>query len=592
MKLPKRELGEMCKFGWLVIGAGVVGAIFMFVWISLPLSGAVNAFAKKEWLFGLGLTAFASFGIAGLNYVKNILIAGYGIIRDRTSVSIVWKNEKLAVIEHLSGFKWRRRCKLKKIGRLVFEKPESKENELFPKLSEELETLSAYEADDEKKSFVVALGYPREILEQVANELSELMETARLYQSANVEEIESTIRQTYAEITQAEIESRSEKGVTMPRRLEIVDKSEYDRRPKLRPENCRIEFEQHEGAIVFFLEPKGFFAGSNGLGVFAIIWNVILLIISISMLIQYLGGGESIWLLLGLAPFWIIGAATTWLAWQHGKLGVTLGVSKHGIWYNRNNLLGKETVNEIASKNIQKIVYANTADEGEYHTLLIYQTDGSVTSLFGGSTEDEIRWMAYEINKELALDSESPRELDWHQLRVQTATTPDLTRSGMELTEEGKHRELLVLPDRWTRLLPALIIMALLIVGGCIAIFFAIRDQKEILIMVGCALIGIGLVGTTIGTVFSRRTYRFKLNKKQLEFHRTGIFGELNLVFNRDDLSITLPQASDATRGIKDVYYIQMSSGILKKKMLWCRNSKDVVFVAATLNVWLMEPLV
>ena len=129
IRLPRRELGALSKSGWLLIGLGTIGILFMIGWISVPLSWAIDAFRQKEWIFGLGLTAFSSTGLIGLHHIKNIFIAGVGIVADRTSTTIQWKPNELVVLEHLAWFRWKRKCKLEKIGRLVFEKQKEKPNE-------------------------------------------------------------------------------------------------------------------------------------------------------------------------------------------------------------------------------------------------------------------------------------------------------------------------------------------------------------------------------------------------------------------------------------------------------------------------------
>jgi hypothetical protein len=598
--LPQRVLGNLRHFGWIAVAMGVFTVGFMFVWISMPLMGGIQMIQGGNFVFGLLMIGFASFGIFGLYFGKNFLIAGIGIVSDKTRASIIWKNDQLKVIEHLWFFKWKRKCKLDSIARLVFERPqELHPNDLAHRLPKKLECLMAYDdsTDEDKNGFAVVIGYDREITQTVAEELVPVIEAKFDSRPERADDVDS-LRQSYAKLRtsrSANLAESREQRLSKGRRVEVVDQENVNNMkmvvPVKQPADSNIQFEQHEQAVVFNVPPRGVVKGSYGMVFFAVFWCGILSVMTFGFAMGVINGDNKIWELLFLIPFWLVGIGVAIYSVHLGKKRATIGASANALWIEKISIFGKK-IHEIDRHEILAIVCGPSnvsVNDQPVPELKVCKTDGSHISLFSQMNEPELRWMEFELNQQLALQLD-PNQLDWRQIQ-QDSAQGKAGKSRIEVENFGQHKRMFIPRDRFLRTLPGYLFLAIFIAVGCGAVVMGIIGAEIGAIIFGVIFGAIPIVICILGVIYSRRTFEITLDPKKMTIVRNGFFGQAQFQFDLlEPVEVLVPYLVNKTQGSNDaVHSFSIKSPAQKVSLMAGRNKHEILFAASTLKLWL-EP--
>jgi hypothetical protein len=170
-EFPTRDLRSLKGFGWVGIGIGLFGVLFIALWMGIPMWWGVQALMGGQW-FGLLFIAFAAFGLAGMRYAIQFLCGGLAILRNQTRCTVELSAKHLRVCEWLGGARLKREIELDNIQLLVL----GDVGEVDPSYragnmlrASDLECLSAKlqkTKSSQQSYFPIVIGYPPEMLRQ------------------------------------------------------------------------------------------------------------------------------------------------------------------------------------------------------------------------------------------------------------------------------------------------------------------------------------------------------------------------------------------------------------------------------------------
>ncbi len=174
--LPWRQLGKVRHVGWMVAGMGLFGTLFMIGWMTMPIMEGVRLLKQQQW-FGLTLIGFGLLGTLGLVPSMGMVVAGLAAIANRTRCTLAVHNGSLFTTERLFFFRWRRQCSIDQIQRLRIVAPSLRggaSRDISLGFGGFASALIA--GRDGRKDFLIALGYSRELLAELAEELAPRLE--------------------------------------------------------------------------------------------------------------------------------------------------------------------------------------------------------------------------------------------------------------------------------------------------------------------------------------------------------------------------------------------------------------------------------
>ena len=165
----------MRHVGWIAVGMGLFGTLFMIAWMSMPIAEGVRMLTQREW-FGFGLVGFGLLGLFGLVPALGILVTGLAVVANRTRCIVAVGDGKVSSTEQLLFFRWRRKCPTDRIQRLRITAAAGPGHagDMAPWLGDISYALVGER--EGARNFVIAPGYPRALLTQLAHELARRME--------------------------------------------------------------------------------------------------------------------------------------------------------------------------------------------------------------------------------------------------------------------------------------------------------------------------------------------------------------------------------------------------------------------------------
>lgn len=263
-----------------------------------------------------------------------------------------------------------------------------------------LENLSVLKIETNLKgrSYHVALGYPSEMVESVAEEVR-------------------------AALSAGQPDSLPPVGRQQPDLFEEEDEPipDVELLRQAPPENLKVLEFSPEGDLKFEAPGKGFFKGSHGLGCFAVIWNVFIGLTALIALATVLGLGEpedaggeksGILILLFLVPFLLVGALVFWYSLKLGTTRLTLAADAERLRFDEVWRFGsKSTVlkrSEIDAVDVgPSTISVNDAPVPE---LKIARSHGKPLGLLRQLSYDELCWVAAILRVRLGLSRDGEPE--------------------------------------------------------------------------------------------------------------------------------------------------------------------------------------
>jgi hypothetical protein len=377
-QFPVRPLGKLRL-------VGVIPAAFGVLFVSVPLrmfltmlhgiaarnSGA-NAHSHFQYIFLAFTIPFFVVGSMPIAF-------GLAILFGRCRVE--WREKRLSTVEQVGPFRWRRRLMASKgsVRKLIVSVGPDRSNgtSVTTNLPTNLAALSA--EFDSGKPRIVAMGYPREWLQAVAEDLS-----ARVGAVTSVS-------------SRPKIETIYQGRVLDQAGQEMVE----------RPLNATVRLEATANGISMAVPSAGLWKGSKGMLGFSIFWCLFISLFTCVWVASALRKPNSVpWMLwVFLAVFWAAGLGMLTGAVNMGKRrGLVLvsdgrlKVAVSGIFGTKHWDWPREEIGAIRVAGSGMKVNNRPVLELQVHPLA-----GKKVGLFAGRDEDELRWMAFELRRALGV---------------------------------------------------------------------------------------------------------------------------------------------------------------------------------------------
>ncbi|HKI71899.1 MAG TPA: hypothetical protein VKA81_05950 [Verrucomicrobiae bacterium] len=366
--LPARPLG---KLRWLALFLVAFGVVFA----SIPATGLFRSLKSIP----AGKAAAGDFGFAVFLVpfvVTGLVPLGLGLLVLFGRCRVEWHQKRLSVLDYVGPVRWRRRLQKSRILKLTVSSGGAKINGQ-PVTTGPLAELGALAAEfEEGRPRLVAIGYPRDWLEALAEDLS-----ARVHATA------STIAAPVVEAVNLD-QSR-------PEPVEVVPK----------PADSRVRVEPRPDGVLLVVPPAGLRKGSKGLFGFAILWCLIVAVITTAIAAasaKNVRGKPFVgWALIGV--FWLVGLSMlagavnmarrrAMLLVENGRLKVAqIGIFGAKRWdWNRENIAAIRADTSGLEVNNAPVI-----------ELQIHPVNGKKTGFFAGRDQEELRWMASELRRAL-----------------------------------------------------------------------------------------------------------------------------------------------------------------------------------------------
>jgi hypothetical protein len=255
---PKRDLGKARGLGIGLMAVGVFVTGFMVVWMGLSIREALSAEGGLRW----GLLAFSLLGTPGLVAGLGLLAGGLAVVLNLLRSEVVVTADRLLALERAGPLRWTRKRMLRDIERLVLLDasaglPDGADS-AAPKMLRSLAAIRVEGAG--MKPLILAPGYPRSLLEPLANQVADLADAdapRRLVdgpEPRRVEVTEEALLPMEAASSSAALEADAALAA----------------RP---PAKTRVVLREHADGISLAVPPVGLLKGSRGLFAMAVFWN-------------------------------------------------------------------------------------------------------------------------------------------------------------------------------------------------------------------------------------------------------------------------------------------------------------------------------
>jgi len=371
--LPKRNLGAAQKFGWAPIGIGLFITLFMFFWMSGPISNGLHSSGLGRWLsIGFGLM-----GLPGLALGLGLLTLGIVILTNISHAEIVVGEGLIVAIEQIGLIAIRRKRLVTELRQFVIRKggmPVKDNHGGVNILVPELALLEA--ATNGGKSFWLAPAYPHDLLRPLADVLAASLSLGR--QSTILEHTAPVI-----EVIEREAgETETDIAVPKPAKTDIT---------------CQTD--PHGLAIA--IPPKGLWKGSQGLFAFSLFWNGFMAVFTTLMM----KGHPPLPVYLFIALFWAIGIFMLVVAINMAKRKVMIAVANNLLAYRVTGPF-KTTEQKIPLDTINTIQVGPSGMEVNDRPVMelqIIPKSGKKIGLLSNRSLEEQEWLAYSLRQTLKL---------------------------------------------------------------------------------------------------------------------------------------------------------------------------------------------
>lgn len=368
--LPARPLGKLRWLALFFVAFGVVFASFPATSLFRILK---NIFAGKSDLTELGFAVFlVPFVVAGLIPLGLGLLVLFGRCR------VEWRQKRLSVLEYVGPICWRRRLQKSRILKLTVSSGGAKLNNQSVTTGPLAELGALLAEFEDGKPRLVAIGYPQDWLQALAEDLS-----------VRVRATASTLPAPTVELVNLD--------QSQPRPAEVVQK----------PVDSQVRVEPRPDGVLLVVPPGGLRKGSKGLFGFAIVWCLFMTVFT-GILVFASGkksGNTPVRVGVFIGVFWLIGgsmlAGAINMARRRAMLLVEnaqLKVAQIGIFgakkwdWNRDDIAAIRADNSGIEVNNVPVI-----------ELQIHPVKGKKVGFFGGRDEQELRWMASELRRALNL---------------------------------------------------------------------------------------------------------------------------------------------------------------------------------------------
>ncbi|MEM9347889.1 MAG: hypothetical protein AAGB26_14875 [Planctomycetota bacterium] len=402
-QLPRRPWGAGWFMPYIFIAAGIaVTAIFGINGpVTLPKfsKDMITATFDLVWLIG---EVFATLG----GFI--VMLVGLALRYAQTTVTLT--HNQLTTTDCFGPLGWTRRIDTTRITGFEINVGTSSTNG-GPQVPMENVTMLIARTDlpmrssgkqspkNKKRDFIIAWGYPKTWMQQLADALT-----------------------AGSEIINPQL-SGLETTTTIGSPDDVGDDCE---RPVDPPEKTNIILQRENDGLTITIPPDGFIRGCKGLGCFAVMWNGFILLMLGLVVYAMLtpnnpntSGPDSPWVLLFFLPFIAIGIGLTVFCIHSSKSHEGLVVIGQGpdavVAYYRHSPIRKPRdlnwpVSELSHIRVDDSNM--TINDEPVRELKIYPKQGKPIELLIQLNDHELDWIAYEIRRQSGLPRSAVVESD------------------------------------------------------------------------------------------------------------------------------------------------------------------------------------
>jgi hypothetical protein len=365
--LPARPLGKLRWIGFVFVAFGL-----FFVWRSAAgLLRDLGRFSHTEqpgfeWM---SLSAQLFFVVVSSIPACLGLLIAFGRSR------VDWRNGRLSVLEHAGLIRWRRRLPKEPVRKFTVRFGGAAVNDQ-PVTTGPLADLGALTAEyDQGKPRLVAIGYPRDWLQALAEDLS-----TRVGASA------SALSRPAVEVVDA-----------MENQPQFLDVTEQ-------PPGSQVEIQRRASGIAIVIPPAGLRKGSKGLFSFAIFWCLFMVVFTSVVVASTLKKSGTPWFAwLFIMAFWGIGLGLLAAAINMGRRRATLSTESGVLRVTQTGPFGTKDREwrrgEVSA--IRADASGMEVNDVPIIELQIHPVVGKKAGYFAGRDEQELRWLATELRRAL-----------------------------------------------------------------------------------------------------------------------------------------------------------------------------------------------
>ena len=579
--LPNRKLGAAKKAGWLILLAAFVGTLLMVSWIAMPVGWGISIMMKGEMLGALFI-AFGCLGLGGLYGVAKLMALGIAVLKDRTRCSISVEEKRMLCREHFGWFSHKRsigresieQLYLAPVGAMSSSQSERSENRsgiamLDSVLGSDLASLYTI-VTQKQNGKRIATGYSKEVLDATASAIASEINRNRT----------DSVHINRSEFSEVDVPDR---GLVLVQELteENAQTSDY-----VLPDDSQIEVVEESDSKVYRIPERPLMKGSGGLFLFSVMWNSILVIIT--MCFFFLGGNGMDW---GAVPviliFWAIGigflVGSIYMARQSALIGVKDGL----LFIERKTIFGTKWT-EFAAEEIESVemAYANMEiNNVRVMNLRIQAADQKPVSMLAHLSNPELQWLAHQLRRSLGVNSKqnrlnlgsfSPEDT----VEVPPATDIDVQHDSSRTTITVPPREFSGAKTLW--LLGTT--LAIVPIPAAIAAMFFVGFGLDQF----CFAVFASIVGATMYFVhrfITSRNFLIEVTNRELDVKVRGFMTNHGLSATRDELeSINVVDADLQLNG-RSLYCVQIKVKNGKSFMMMTgRDQKELVYVAGLIH--------
>ena len=371
--LPRRNLGNARKGGWVPVGIGLFITIFMIFWMSGPIASGLHDHGAGRWI-GVG---FGLLGLPGLLVGIAVIALGVVILTNASHSEIVVGDGMIRAIERVGFIPIPRKRFITQLTQLVVQKGGFKVTD--PKrgttttLAKDLALLEAETTTG--KSLWLAPGYPHAMLRPLADVLAASMSLGSQGASAL---------------------SNEEPVVE----IEVVERDSSEPEPDIevpRPANTDITCQEAAHGLAISVPPKGLWRGSQGLFAFSLLWNGFMIVFTGGMLKAH----PPLPVYLFISLFWVIGIGVLLGAINMARRKVMIAVV--------NNVLACRIIGPFKTReqtipvgNIGAIRVGPSGMEVNHRPVMeiqIIPRTGKKIGILSNRSSDEQEWLAYVLRR-------------------------------------------------------------------------------------------------------------------------------------------------------------------------------------------------
>lgn len=596
--LPKRNIKEIAKFGWIAIGFGGLAAFFSIAWCLIPLSMALGALKGGQPIVAIFPIIFATFGLPGLYFALKVLTVGIGVVRNDTWTSIAISPHRIVIQEHFWKFSWKRKFKELPSRNLVIDslsrKGANREETPIPfGLSKELFGLAAKrikkDSKREPKPSPLIIGYERHVIDAVVDALQDAIGLGTLTVESSLEdEAKNSMTTTGIKTSELVVDDLRDQDLTF--------------KPIEKPDDTIISVDEMGDATVYRVPPIGILKVGFFFW-FSIIWLAFSSILFSAILASMFGGniggnnnGAPIWVIIPFGSvFVVIGIALLVAAINIGRRSSIIGVANGLLWIERNSIFGKKTM-QFESENIIKIAMrpsGTTVNDVPVMELQILAADGRKVGMLSQLSEPEIEWIADSLRRLLDIREKPTRfvpDAATQKAMTDPSSIPHSWR--IDLTESPKSLSIFVRPMSWLAAFP-LHLTGLVFVGVGIFIFTGAANGNLGLnfpfgvleIAFGFVFFFLGVLCAGLPSIYTRRKFQFEIDLHSLKVTRFRL--KETDVFEFKHSEIKKIHGGDGSLKVNNepqpLLEIIRMDGSREAFLMW-RKPAMVLFVIAKLN--------